>query len=79
MQPANAFKQYEAPCEARRRLAEKYATAARLYAEAVSALTGYSSAESYPDLLKRAEEAQQQCESTGVEFKEHVDGHQCSV
>jgi hypothetical protein len=79
MQPANAIRELEERCEARRRLAEKFATAARLYAEAVSALTVYSNTESYPDLLKRAEEAQQRCESTGAEFKEHVNAHQCSI
>ena len=68
-------------CELRRQLAEKFATAARLYAEAVVVLTRHptKSEQDYNRLLKTTEKAQNRSEAAAVAFKEHVALHKCGT
>ncbi|MFL6351560.1 MAG: hypothetical protein ACJ74Z_06895 [Bryobacteraceae bacterium] len=55
-------------------LAEQFATAARLYAEAVVLLTTdpVKSTHDYTQLFNAVDEAQRRVESTGLAFREHV-------
>lgn len=65
-------------CQLRQRLAENFAVAARLYAEAVVLLTashGVSDSE-YHRLRKAAAEAQYRCEEMRIAFEEHVASHE---
>jgi hypothetical protein len=78
MQPAQAA-QVRTGCQIRRKLAEEFATAARLYAEAVSALAANSTDSRYSELLDRMKQALQDCEVTGIAFESHVRTHQCQV
>src|SRR5262245_25575770 len=67
-------------CERRRQLSEQFATAARLYAEAVVLLTlnhSRMSQNDYERLREAAEEARQHSEAMGIAFEEHVEWHQC--
>jgi hypothetical protein len=66
-------------CESRRRLAEQFSIAARLYAESVALLTrsGQILPEEYDRLRKGAEEAQRRAEAIGLAFEEHVDSPWC--
>jgi len=66
-------------CELRRQLAEKFATAARLYAETVVLLTRYPSnpEQDYNRLLAATEKAKNRSEAAAVAFEEHVASHQC--
>ena len=68
-------------CEVRRRLAEEYATAARVYAEAVVMLTRNqaNSHIDYSRLREAAEKARERSEATRVAFEEHIDLHQCGT
>jgi hypothetical protein len=77
MQPANA----ETPfgCSIRQRLAQEFATAARLYAEAVVLVTslGPIPNDKYSRLLDAARAAQERAEIAQITFEEHVDSHRC--
>jgi hypothetical protein len=67
-------------CEIRRKLAEQFATAARLYDEAVAAFSSTPftvSQGEYNRLRKVAEEAQGRAEAIGGAFEEHVESHRC--
>jgi hypothetical protein len=65
-------------CEVRRKLAEEFSTAARLYAEIVVnlAVSGITQAD-YTRLRKAAEEAQNRSQAASAAFEEHVDLHRC--
>ena len=66
-------------CELRRQLAEKFATAARLYADTVVLFTRYptNSQHDYNRLLAATEKAQERAQAAAVAFEEHVASHQC--
>src|SRR4051794_21882278 len=66
-------------CETRRQLADAFATAARLYAEAVVEYTRSArvSQDEYNRLHHAAEAAQQRSEECRIAFEEHVSWHQC--
>jgi len=65
-------------CNARRRLAEKFAVAARLYAEsAVCLATSGKSGDDFTRLGKRTIEAQSLSEVAFRGLMEHVSSHQC--
>ena len=66
-------------CETRRRLSEEFATAARLYAEAVIEYTRSArvSKPEYQRLRQAAEAAQRHSEEGRIAFEEHVSLHQC--
>jgi hypothetical protein len=67
-------------CEIRDGLAQDFATAARLYAEAVVVLTissATTSANQYDRLCQAVEEARRHSEAIGIVFQEHVNLHQC--
>jgi len=67
-------------CAIRRRLAEQFAIAARLYGEAVVLYTGFEGPTAdveYIHLRDAAREAQQRAEVARVLFEEHVDLHRC--
>ena len=68
-------------CELRRQLAEKFATAARLYAETVVLLTRYATnpEQDYNRLLAATEKAKNRSEAAAVAFKEHVALHKCGT
>jgi hypothetical protein len=61
----------------RMQLAAQFATAARLYAEAVVLLTANSmkSPHDYNRLIQAVQQAQQRAESAMLAFQEHVDLH----
>ena len=65
-------------CETSRRFSEEFATAARLYAEAVVVLTSTSGATSRRDfnhLCKAVEVARRRCEKMSALYEEHVEMH----
>jgi len=66
-------------CELRRQLAEQFAIAARLYAEAVVLVTRDPQVMEgdYQRLCKEVMRAQARAESAGLAFEEHVSLHQC--
>ena len=64
-------------CEIRRKLAEEFATAARLYGESVVELASSISNGDYARLCKKTQEAQDRSEAASVAFEEHVDLHRC--
>jgi hypothetical protein len=68
-------------CETRRKLAEEFAIAARMYADTVALLTrgGTTPGEKYDQLRRAAEEARQRAETARILFEEHVDLHRCSA
>lgn len=69
-------------CNHRRKLAEQFALAAREYSEAVARLVmheGPPSDVEYGALGSAVIEAQERCESAGVEFEQHVALHGCGV
>ena len=69
-------------CDIRRHLAEQFALAARLYAEAVVSLTIQFmpiSSNEYNRLTEAAEEARRRAAATGIAFEEHVDSHGCGA
>jgi hypothetical protein len=69
-------------CNNRRRLAEQFALAAREYSEAVTRLVqheGPPSHAEYGALRLVVIEAQERCESAGVEFERHVATHSCGL
>jgi len=68
----------ESCCRTRRELANQFAIAARLYAEAVVMLTSASPQQNYSHLRDKAHEAQRRAETIRVAFEEHVDSH-CGV
>jgi hypothetical protein len=65
-------------CEIRRELADGFAIAARLYAEAVAnlAVAGISP-EKYIRLRRRTEDALHRAEAASIAFEEHVASHMC--
>ena len=66
-------------CEVRRKLAEEFATAARLYAEAVVALTRFQTKEGeYDRCREAAEQAQVRTRQASAAFEEHEDSHRCA-
>jgi hypothetical protein len=70
----------DACCEVRRQLVERFATAARLYPEAVVVLTRRQmKSEDYERLLAATKEAQSRSEAAAVAFEEHVASHQCGT
>jgi hypothetical protein len=77
MQPANA----ETPfcCSIHHQLAQEFATAARLYAEAVVLVTSLGAMPNpkYTRLRNDARAAQERAEIARVTFEEHVDSHPC--
>ena len=68
-------------CELRRQLAEKFATAARLYVDTVVLFTRYptNSQHDYNRLLAATEKAQERAQAAAVAFEEHVASHQCAT
>ena len=67
-------------CFMRRNLGEQFATAARLYAEAVVVLTcdpATISRDEYDRLREATKQAQQRSEATERAFEQHVDSHDC--
>jgi hypothetical protein len=64
-------------CQIRAELAASYATAARLYAEAVATCTQVLDERDCQNLCMRAREAQQRAEAAGLRFEEHVASHKC--
>jgi hypothetical protein len=66
-------------CDVRRSLGANFATAARLYAEAVVLLTHYGVADpqKYERMRKAVKEAQEKAQQAAVQFEEHIDFHQC--
>jgi hypothetical protein len=68
-------------CEARRKMAEAFATATRLYDETVVVLTSSSSRpisnDTYETMCQKVLEAHQRAEEAMVMFEEHVASHQC--
>jgi hypothetical protein len=66
-------------CEIRRHLADEFATATRLYAEAVVEYTRSArvSQDEYHRLRHAAEAAQRRSEEARIAFEEHVSLHQC--
>jgi len=64
-------------CQIRAELAGSYATAARLYAEAVANSTQVLDEKKYQDLCMEAREAKQRAEAAGLRFEEHVASHKC--
>ena len=65
-------------CEIRRTLSEQFATAARLYAEAVAAFSSAPltvSQDEYNRLRKAAEKARERAEAIGIAFEEHLASH----
>jgi hypothetical protein len=69
-------------CNDRRRLAEQFAVAAREYSEAVTRLVlheGPPTHAEFSTLRSVLTEAQERCESAGVEFEQHVATHDCGV
>jgi hypothetical protein len=77
MQPAKA----ETPfgCSIRQQLAQEFATAARLYAEAVVLVTslGAMPNHKYTRLRNTVREAHARAEIARVRFEEHVESHRC--
>ena len=78
MKPAKAL-DLKTCCRVRRNLADAYATAARLYAEAVVTLTSDtpSSTPEFTQLHLAAQQAQERTEASRVAFEEHVTRHGC--
>lgn len=71
-----------APCETRRKLAEQFAIAARLYAETAAFFAQHPGDLSENDLAKlriAAREAQQRSEEIHTQFEEHIESHGCLV
>jgi len=67
-------------CKVRGELAAQFATAARLYAEAVVVLTSSFSSNShlkYEQLVERAHEVQRRSDLARIAFEEHVGRHRC--
>src|SRR6059058_1365435 len=67
-------------CPIRRKLAEEFATAVRLYSEAVVALTYNQTlvpGNKFDSLLIATEKARQSSENARVAFSEHVNSHRC--
>jgi hypothetical protein len=65
-------------CEVRRRLAEEFSTAARLYAEIVANLsTSGIAKDDWDRLCATVNEAHKRSETAFVAFDEHLDLHQC--
>jgi hypothetical protein len=66
-------------CETKRRLADEFATAARLFAEAVVLFTcrDSRSKDEYNRLRNASRAAQEQAEIARIAFEEHVDSHGC--
>jgi len=66
-------------CWTKRRLAEQFAIAARLYAEAVVLLTCPTGGvpRDYGRLLESVEAARKELEDSGAAFQEHVESHRC--
>jgi hypothetical protein len=62
-------------CEIRRKLAEEFATAARLYGERVVSLASNISKRDYVRLCKMAHEAQDRSEAAFIAFEEHLKLH----
>jgi hypothetical protein len=66
-------------CRVRNELANQFAIAARLYAEAVVILTRLSPERDLSKLREKTEEARRRCDDARVAFEEHVDSHSCSL
>jgi hypothetical protein len=67
-------------CEIRRQLAEQFATAARLYAEAVVLCTHeplWMASGEHKRLRLSARRAQERAESARCAYEEHLDSHGC--
>jgi hypothetical protein len=71
----------DAYCELRRQLAEKFATAARLYAETVVLLARHplDAEQDYNRLREATERALDRAKAAGVAFDEHVASHHCGT
>jgi hypothetical protein len=70
-------------CVLRQEMAAEFATAARLYAEAVVAFTrndlGQMSRHRYDQLLKSTQQARRRSEKAGIAFEEHIHLHRCGL
>ena len=68
-------------CDTQLRLAEAFATNARLYAEAVVNLTGIRdlSEERFDKLRTAVKAAQERAERARVAYEEYLDGHRCTL
>ena len=67
-------------CQVRRQLADDFATASRLYAEAVVILAGsVDSGAEFESLRKLAREAQERAETAREAFETHVVSHHCET
>jgi hypothetical protein len=67
-------------CKDRRKLAEEYAIATRVYSDAVARLaqhSGISSEEEYHSLRMIMVEARNQSENAAMEFERHLAKHCC--
>jgi hypothetical protein len=66
-------------CSMRQKLAQEFATAARLYAEAVALVTGSDTMANDPYIRLRnaARAAQDRAETARIAFEEHLDSHRC--
>ncbi len=65
-------------CEMRRQLSEQFAIAARLYGDAVIALTTSSNSQlDHARLCRKAQEMKERAEAAMMVFEEHVDSHRC--
>lgn len=66
------------PCELRRRLADEFSIAARLYAEIVVRLTtSHASEAGYVHLQRMTREAQQRSQDAFIAFEQHLESHRC--
>jgi len=68
-------------CEVRRKLSEEFATAARLYSDAVIALTRFRDlpAWQHERFREEVEQAKLRAERAGTAFEEHVLLHRCEA
>jgi hypothetical protein len=64
-------------CQIRAELAGLYATAARLYAEAVANCTQVLDERKCQELCMKAREAKQRAEAAALCFEEHLASHKC--
>jgi hypothetical protein len=71
-----------ASCNDRRKLAEQFAIAAREHSEAIARLVVHEGTPTHAEFSKLRSvliEAQERCETAGVEFEQHVAMHDCDV
>ena len=64
-------------CKIRQALSDQFATAARLYAEAVVSLLSQTLQDDYDQFWRRVEEAQLRSTESGRALNEHLAAHHC--